>query len=276
MGGSPTSSVKRAAKADRDIATSVARLATVQARAGSRWISVIARPSCRSRSAPSHPVCAAGSCSIQARMAWITRTSARPGDDRLAPRPQLLDFGRHEAQRALDPLRLGRIRRLDADHPRQDADEVTRGWVVEADGAADETRRRAAAAVLDDLVPLAELLAGDIEEPRAGHAGLTRQPVSLPMGHQSEVARLQRAGLDSVDLEPAPTRRHHVEHQRVRHCRQRQGPRRGEVAAAVKGAAHPQDVERFPEGVHRRPWFAHARESRRREPLRPEILDEWS
>jgi hypothetical protein len=204
MGGSPTSSVKRAAKADRDIATSVARLATVQA----RRLAVDQRDSAPELPIPerAEPSRLRGGILLDPSPDGLDHEDVgEAGDDRLAPRPQLLDFGRHEAQRALDPLRLGRIRRLDADHPRQDADEVTRGRVVEADGAADETRRRAAAAVLDDLVPLAELLAGDIEEPRAGHAGLTRQPVSLPMGHQSEVARLQRAGLGSVDLEPAPT-----------------------------------------------------------------------
>src|SRR5918994_160742 len=37
MGGSPTSCAKRAAKAERDMATSSAREATVQARAGTRF-----------------------------------------------------------------------------------------------------------------------------------------------------------------------------------------------------------------------------------------------
>ena len=76
IAGSPTSSVKRAAKAERDIASSSASAATVQSRAGSRWMSAMARPICGSWSAPSQPLRAAGSVSIQERIAWITRMSA--------------------------------------------------------------------------------------------------------------------------------------------------------------------------------------------------------
>ena len=76
IAGSPTSSVKRAAKAERDIASSPASDATVHGRAGSRWMSAIARPICGSWSAPSQPVCAAGSVSIHERIAWMTRMSA--------------------------------------------------------------------------------------------------------------------------------------------------------------------------------------------------------
>jgi len=61
--------VKRAAKAERDIATCSARMATVQARAGSLWIKVIACPIWPSWSAPNHPICAAGSVSIHERIA---------------------------------------------------------------------------------------------------------------------------------------------------------------------------------------------------------------
>jgi hypothetical protein len=74
--GSPTSSVKRAAKAERDIGSSSASAATVQARDGSPWISDSARPIWLSRSAPSQPVCALGSVSIQERIAWMMSTSA--------------------------------------------------------------------------------------------------------------------------------------------------------------------------------------------------------
>jgi hypothetical protein len=44
MAGWPTSWVKRAAKADRDMASSRAREATVQGRVGSRWIKARAWP----------------------------------------------------------------------------------------------------------------------------------------------------------------------------------------------------------------------------------------
>jgi hypothetical protein len=74
--GSPTRAVKRAESAERDIATSAASEARVHGRAGSRWMSASARPICLSCSAPIHPVCAAGSCAIQLRIAWITRMSA--------------------------------------------------------------------------------------------------------------------------------------------------------------------------------------------------------
>ena len=75
MTGSPTSSVKRAANADRDIAASEASDATVQGRAGSRWTKRRAPPIWASESAPSQPVCAFGSFSIHERIAWMTRMS---------------------------------------------------------------------------------------------------------------------------------------------------------------------------------------------------------
>ena len=75
MTDSPTSSVKRAEKADRDIAASDASDATVQGREGSRWMSARAPPIWWSESAPSHPVCTFGSSSIHERIAWMTRMS---------------------------------------------------------------------------------------------------------------------------------------------------------------------------------------------------------
>ena len=77
MAGSSTSWLKRAANAERDMASSRAREATVQGRAGSRWIRARARPIWGSWRAPSQPVRAAGAVSIQARMAWMTSTSAK-------------------------------------------------------------------------------------------------------------------------------------------------------------------------------------------------------
>src|SRR5918995_1039002 len=46
MAGSPTNSVKRAANAERDIATSFASDSTVHGRAGSRWTRAMAWPIC--------------------------------------------------------------------------------------------------------------------------------------------------------------------------------------------------------------------------------------
>ena len=66
-------------KAERDMATSAASDATLQGCAGSRWMRAMARPIWRSWSVPSHPVCAAGSCSR-----WDRVNRASPGP-RLAP-----------------------------------------------------------------------------------------------------------------------------------------------------------------------------------------------
>jgi hypothetical protein len=73
MTGSPTSSVKRAAKAERDIAVARASDATDHGCAGLRWTSDIAWPMRGSCSAPSQPVWPSGSRAIHARIAWITR-----------------------------------------------------------------------------------------------------------------------------------------------------------------------------------------------------------
>jgi hypothetical protein len=51
IGPSPTNRRNRAAKPDRDMPTSTASVATDQRRAGSRWIAVIAAPTCLSESA---------------------------------------------------------------------------------------------------------------------------------------------------------------------------------------------------------------------------------
>jgi hypothetical protein len=55
IGPSPTNCPNRAAKPDRDMPTSSASAATVQRRAGSRWIAAIAAPTCLSESANSQP-----------------------------------------------------------------------------------------------------------------------------------------------------------------------------------------------------------------------------
>ncbi len=52
-----------------------------------------------------------------------------------------------------------------------------------------------------------------------GRSGLTHQPVTLAVRHEREIARLELAAFRALDLEPAPARRHDVEHQAVRHRR---------------------------------------------------------
>ena len=75
IAGSPTSSVNRAANAERDMAVSRASAATDQGRAGWRCTSDMARPMRGSCRAPSQPVCPAGSPAIHERIAWMTRMS---------------------------------------------------------------------------------------------------------------------------------------------------------------------------------------------------------
>jgi len=66
---------------------------------------------------------------------------------RLAAGAQLLRLGGHQPQRPVHPVDLGWAGGVDVDDRRQDIDEVARGGVVEAHGAADQRRRRAAPAV---------------------------------------------------------------------------------------------------------------------------------
>ena len=87
---------------------------------------------------------------------------------------------------------------------RQDLDEVARGRVVEAHRAADQRRGRAAAAVAQDLVALADLLALEVEDPGRGDAGLAAQHVPLAVRHQREVAAREQRGVGLARLEPEP------------------------------------------------------------------------
>jgi hypothetical protein len=149
---------------------------------------------------------------------------------------------------------------LDADRFREQFDQAMRGRVVEVDGAAYDMCRRAPSAMPEDLVTLAYELAREIEQPRSGNAGLARQPVTLAVGHEREIAGLQQTRFGSLDLEPAPARCDDVEHQTVLHRRQLQRPRRGELRVTIEDSAHPQEVQRFAERVHRGPWIVHAGE----------------
>ena len=85
---------------------------------------------------------------------------------------------------------------------RQDLDEVAGGRVVEAHGAADQRRRRTAAAVAQDLVALADLLALELEDAGRGNAGLAAQHVALAVGDEPEIAGLQQRRLGVAGLEP--------------------------------------------------------------------------
>jgi hypothetical protein len=124
-----------------------------------------------------------------------------------------------------------------------------RGRVLETDHAAHDTRRRAASAMPEDLIALAHQLTGKVKEPCTANPGLACQRVALAMGHERELAGLQPMGFDSADFQPARSRRHDMEHQAVLERRQLQGPWRGELGTAVKGTAHPQEMERLTKRV---------------------------
>jgi hypothetical protein len=62
---------------------------------------------------------------------------------------------------------------------------------------------------------LADFLARKIEELRRANARLAHQPVALPMRHEREIAGLELARFNAVDLEPAAARSHEVEHHAV-------------------------------------------------------------
>ena len=74
------------------------------------------------------------------------------------PGAQFAGLGRHETQRALDPLHLRRVPGIDVNQLWQEADEMMRGWVIEADHTADHRRRRTASSMSEDLVAIADVL----------------------------------------------------------------------------------------------------------------------
>ena len=80
---------------------------------------------------------------------------------------------------------------------------MVRGRVVETDGATDEARSRSASSVPQDLIPLAEVLVGEIEQPHGGNSGRVPQPVPLAVRHEREIARREQPRSRSLDLKPA-------------------------------------------------------------------------
>lgn len=103
----------------------------------------------------------------------------QPCDHRLAAGPPFAGLGGHQAQRALYPLRLGRAPCLDTDHARQEFNELLGRRIVEADGTAHEIGRLSAPAVAENLVALADLLAGNPEELRRRASPGVRNPMPL-------------------------------------------------------------------------------------------------
>lgn len=127
------------------------------------------------------------------------------------------------------------------------------GRVVEADGAADQANGLAASILPKDLVPLAEILSGQIKEIGADHTWVARQSVPFAVRHEREIARMKEVIGDACDLKPTLAGRHDMEHQGARHRGKVQAPWRGEFAATVIRALHPQNVERLAKRIDRGP-----------------------
>ena len=126
------------------------------------------------------------------------------GDDGLAARAQRLGFGGHEADSALDPVRLEGVARLDGDQAGKHLDEVVGGRVVELDSAAQHRGGRAAAIDPQELVALAQLPAGQIPEIDGWQAWLADQAMPIAVGNQGQIARLEEARRGAIDFEPGP------------------------------------------------------------------------
>ena len=173
--------------------------------------------------------------------------------DRFAARSQLLGFGRHQPQDALHPVDLGRLGRVYVDRRRQDVDEVARRRMVEADGAADEGRPGAAAAVAKELVAVAHLLERQVEDRRSRRSRFAVEPVAFAMGNERELAGVEPLGVALLGLEPEAPRGDDVEPDVGRHQGERQAPGSGQIGTAVEGAVHAQEVERLAERIGRRP-----------------------
>jgi hypothetical protein len=91
------------------------------------------------------------------------------------------------------------------------------------------TRLRLNITMAEDFVMLADLLAREIKKLRSADAGLARQPVSLAVGQEREIAGLEHARLSAFDLEPGASRSHEVKHHAVVQRRQRKSPWCGEL-----------------------------------------------
>jgi len=76
--------------------------------------------------------------------------------------------------------------------------------VIEADGAADQTRSRASAAVPKDCIALADLLVPELVDSRRGRSGLVREAVVLPVRNEVEVAWFEPARLFALRRQHLP------------------------------------------------------------------------
>src|ERR687896_123863 len=191
----------------------------------------MARPIWGSWSAPSQPLCAAGSLSIHARIAWITRmspsrviTASPPG--RSSPASEAISRSTLCIHSSLG--------------------------VLDAHGPAYQGGGRATVAVAKDLVAIADRLTLEVQDPRRRSSRFAAQDVAVPVRHQREVSELDPPSLVRPGLEPQPARGDDVKPEVPRHRRQCEPPGRGQLGAAVVRAVHPQEVQRLAERVRRR------------------------
>jgi hypothetical protein len=172
--------------------------------------------------------------------------------DCLAARTHVLRFNRHQAERAVDRFQLWGTPGVYRDHAGQQSDESLSHGVIEANGSASDCRRRAASAIPENLVPIADLFAWKIEQLRRTHTVPARQPVTGAVRHERELAGLQHVVFASVYFHEALTQRHDVEYQTVVECRQLERPRRGEFPPAVQDAGHSQEMQSFAQWINLR------------------------
>jgi hypothetical protein len=116
-------------------------------------------------------------------------------DHGLAARLHGPGFHGHQAQRAPHPVQVGQAVTVDRNNGWKKMNEPLCRRIIELDGPADRGRHRAAAAVPENLIPVADRLAGEIEQLRGGDTGLAREGVSMSMRDERQVPGLQDARL---------------------------------------------------------------------------------
>ena len=124
--------------------------------------------------------------------------------------------------------------------------------MVEAHDRANEIRGGAASTVTQPLVPVADLHPRQGEEVRDRCAGIADQEMTLTVGQERKITRLQQVRVGIRGFHPALPFRHDMEHHAVLEGRDGHAPGRREFRARVERAAHPQEMQRFTERIRRR------------------------
>jgi len=103
---------------------------------------------------------------------------------------------------------------------------MMRRRVIEANDAADDRRRFAASAMPENLVAIADQLAGRVEQFHCGHSRGADQTMALAARDQRKVSGPQVTGVRALDFEPALPGGGDVEHHARLERRKRERPRR--------------------------------------------------